>query len=75
MYTIKQHRPQSEDDPALLKFSGGLQFDACGRVDAENSPLSFHSSFGRLFDLPLVQWEVFASVDATDVTRCLQANL
>lgn len=41
MYTIKQHRPQLEDAPTLLKFSGGLQFDACGRVDAENCDQEF----------------------------------
>lgn len=59
---------------------GRLRGDATERkVASQNSRSSLRSSFRLLFDLPLVQGRgaggVSASVDATDVTRCLQANL
>lgn len=80
MHALKQQRPELEDHPTLLKFSQEASslmhaVESMLKIVTQNCPLSFHSSFGLLFDLPLVQWEVFASVDATDVTRCLQANL
>lgn len=37
--------------------------------------LSFQRNFGLLFNVSLVEWEVFTSADAIDVISCLPANL